>query len=37
MNKEHWITICLDGTVSVEEISAMIDNSYELARNKSKG
>ena len=37
MNKEHWITICLDGTVSAEEISAMIDSSYELARNKAKG
>lgn len=32
MNKKHWITICLDGTVKAEEIEKMIDISYELAR-----
>lgn len=31
MNKKHWITICLDGSVSVEEIEKLIDISYELA------
>lgn len=31
MNKKHWITICLDGTVPVEEIYGRIDNSYMLA------
>ena len=31
MNKKHWITICLDGTVSLEEICALIDESYKLA------
>lgn len=32
MNKKHWITVCLDGTVPTEEIFARIDNSYKLAR-----
>lgn len=31
MNKKHWITICLDGTVSDEDIYAKIDESYKLA------
>ena len=31
MNKKHWITICLDDTVSVEEIQQGIDESYTLA------
>ncbi len=29
MNKNHWITVVLDGTVSQEELCARIDNSYE--------
>lgn len=32
MNKNHWITVCLDGTVSNEEIFERIDNSYSLAK-----
>lgn len=32
MNKKHWITICLDGTVDTEEICDRIDESYLLAR-----
>ena len=31
MNKKHWCTICLDGTVGLEEIYKLIDMSYELA------
>lgn len=31
MNKKHWITICLDGTVPTEEIYGRIDDSYKLA------
>lgn len=31
MNKKHWITICLDGTLSMEEICQRIDESYILA------
>jgi len=30
MNKKHWNTITLDGTIPAEEIFAMIDHSYEL-------
>ncbi|MDE6471707.1 MAG: MmcQ/YjbR family DNA-binding protein [Clostridia bacterium] len=33
MNKKHWITICLDGTVPLKDIKAMLDASYEIARN----
>lgn len=31
MNKKHWITVCLDGTVSNEEIKQLIKESYRLA------
>lgn len=30
MNKEHWITLLLDGTVPKEKICNLIDLSYEL-------
>jgi len=30
MNKEHWNTIVLDGSVPEEEILAWIDDSYDL-------
>ena len=32
MNKKHWITIVLDGTVLLDEIYSLIDNSYKLAK-----
>lgn len=32
MNKKHWFTIILDGSVSFEEICRGIDESYELAK-----
>lgn len=32
MNKKSWYTICLDGSVSVEEICERIDESYRLAK-----
>ncbi len=35
MNKEHWITVLLDGTVEKEEIFALIDLSYELTKKVS--
>lgn len=35
MNKKHWITVCLDGTVCNEEIYKCIDKSYELAKKKA--
>lgn len=31
MNKKHWLTICLDGTVPLTEIYRRIDDSYQLA------
>jgi len=31
MNKRHWITICLDGSVPIEEIYRRIDESFMLA------
>lgn len=32
MNKKHWITLCLDGSVDLQEIYRRIDESYRLAR-----
>ncbi|GAA5787419.1 MmcQ/YjbR family DNA-binding protein [Chitiniphilus shinanonensis] len=32
MNKKHWLTICLDGSVPIEEILRRIDESFVLAR-----
>lgn len=32
MNKEHWITILLDGSVESEKIKQLIDLSYELTK-----
>ena len=32
MNKKHWCTICLDGTVELKEIYKLIDVSHELAK-----
>ncbi|GAB6930547.1 MmcQ/YjbR family DNA-binding protein [Paenibacillus sp. JCM 10914] len=31
MNKKHWCTICLDGSVPIEEVWQRIDESYRLA------
>jgi predicted DNA-binding protein (MmcQ/YjbR family) len=31
MNKKHWITICLDGSVPIDEIFERINTSYSLA------
>jgi predicted DNA-binding protein (MmcQ/YjbR family) len=35
MNKKHWFTICLDGSVPIEEIFCRIDASFVLAANHS--
>lgn len=32
MNKKHWITIILDGTVADEAVYNLLDMSYELTR-----
>ena len=34
MNKEHWITIALDGTVERENHQFLLDMSYELTSRK---
>ena len=31
MNKSHWVTICLDDSVEMDEIIKRIDDSYDLA------
>lgn len=31
MNKRNWITVVLDGRMSIKQIYALLDNSYELA------
>lgn len=36
MNKKHWISVILNGTVPFELISALIDNSYELTNKKGR-
>ena len=32
MNKKYWMSICLDGSVEIDEILARIDESYVLAK-----
>ena len=34
MNKEHWISVLLDGTVTKKEIYELRDISYDLTRKK---
>lgn len=34
MNKKHWFTICLDGSVPLDEICQCIDESYRLVVGK---
>ena len=34
MNKEHWITVLLDGTVQKQKICELIDISYDLTLKK---
>ena len=34
MNKKHWNTIIVDGSVSVNQLKEWIDNSYNLMRKK---
>ncbi len=31
MNKTHWISVCLNGSVSEEELDSLIELSFELA------
>ncbi len=32
MNKEHWLTVTLDGTVPMQEIKQLIDRSFTLSK-----
>lgn len=36
MNKEHWISVLLDGSVPMEELQFLIGNSYELIDMKAR-
>ena len=36
MNKQHWISVLLDGTVDKEQVFSIIDMSYELTKTKIK-
>ena len=36
MNKSHWITVLLDGTVPEQELYAAIDESYVLVNRNIK-
>lgn len=34
MNKEHWISVLLDGSVELEELKMLVDMSFELVNRK---
>ncbi len=36
MNKNHWITVCLDGSVEEEKIKWLVDVSFQLTDKKIK-
>ena len=36
MNKTHWVSILLDGSVAQETVCSLIDGSYELTCNKKR-
>jgi len=36
MNKKHWNTIVVDGTLSSKQLKEMIVDSYDLVKKKSK-
>jgi len=33
MNKRRWISVCLDGSVGINEVESLLDASYELVAN----
>ncbi|MFP4894015.1 MmcQ/YjbR family DNA-binding protein [Paraburkholderia sp. EG304] len=33
MNKEHWVTVVLDGSVPEHDVFDVIDDSFELTKN----
>jgi predicted DNA-binding protein (MmcQ/YjbR family) len=36
MNKKHWNTIIVDGTISSKQLKEFIDDSYDLVKPKKK-
>ncbi|MBE6562758.1 MAG: MmcQ/YjbR family DNA-binding protein [Ruminococcaceae bacterium] len=36
MNKKHWISVCLDGSVDIERIKWLIAVSFDLTKTKKK-
>jgi len=36
MNKKHWNTVTLDGSLSSKEIFSMVDHSYELVKKGAR-
>ncbi|MCH5689107.1 MmcQ/YjbR family DNA-binding protein [Niabella sp. W65] len=36
MNKKHWNTVTVDGSVSFKQLKEWIDHSYELVAKKKK-
>jgi predicted DNA-binding protein (MmcQ/YjbR family) len=36
MNKKHWNTIVVDGSVSFKQLKGWIDDSYDLVKGKKK-
>lgn len=36
MNRKYWYTVCLDGSIPLEELQQRIDESYALAQTKSR-
>ena len=37
MNKAHWLSVALDGTVDDEKIKFMVGMSYELTKKRGSG
>lgn len=36
MNKQHWITVRLDGSVSMDQIASLMDMSFQMVAPKRK-
>src|SRR5262245_27131552 len=37
MNKKHWNTIVVDGSVPAKQLKEWVDHSYDLVRSKTSG
>jgi predicted DNA-binding protein (MmcQ/YjbR family) len=36
MNKKHWNTVIIDGSISNKQLQQFVDHSYELVKGKNK-